>query len=63
MKVIIKFKNDSKFAQCGATKENFEDVQEIHYNYNGSKAIAFECEGTGYVYDFTDIKEMEVRDQ
>lgn len=55
MKVRVKFKPFSKFNK----EEIFEDVVEVHYNYNNSGRIAIECEDTGYTYDLKEIEEFE----
>lgn len=56
MKVIIKFKSNSIYQ--GKT-EIFENVVEIHYNYNNTGKIAIECQDTGFTYNICDIVEFE----
>lgn len=62
MKVFIKFVQNSLHYENGIKQENFEDVQEIHYNYNKSNRIAIECADTGYTYDINDITEIEIKE-
>jgi len=58
MNVKVKFKPNSKFNNCNYP-EIFENVTEVHYNYNNSGRIAIELEDTGYTYDIDEIKEFE----
>lgn len=62
MKVFIKFALNSLYYKNGTKQENFEDVQEFHYNYAESNRLAIECADTGYTYDINDITEIEIRD-
>ena len=57
MKVRVTFKKESPVYP--GKEEIFENVTEIHYNYNNSGRIAFECEDTGYTYQIEWITEFE----
>lgn len=55
--VRIRFREDSPI--YGGKVVIFENITEIHYNYENSGRIAFECEDTGYTYDIENILEFE----
>jgi hypothetical protein len=61
MKVELKFFASSPFAANGVDPvEVFEDVKEVHYNYNGRGMVAIELETTGYTYPLKYVEEFEV---
>jgi hypothetical protein len=55
-KVRVTFKPESFFINKIHTYEN---VIEVHYNYDNSGKIAIECENTGYVLPINQIQEFE----
>lgn len=63
MKVKIKFNKNSEYFKHGDKTEIIDDIIEIHYNFNSSGRIAFECKYTGGTYLIKDIEEFELKHQ
>jgi hypothetical protein len=57
MKIDIKFNSKTPF---NIKDEHFENVKEIHFNYNNEGKIAIELEDTGFVYSIDWIIEFEI---